>query len=210
MLLLLHSDICTGREENGRTQKKRGCFTYTGVCLGWSDLPLGQSAEYLCRVNVGTLLPMRCILCAAPSWTDNLPQHRHQLSHLSNGLTVESKNWKIPFLPCLPNCKVSGCSYNRQMGMCWHIASIKLTGNKLCISLLPSWVLSQGSGSVTRKQPSPKQQEWNAELQGGHRINCTNPRGSVEPETQGKILNADQQTLQHVCGISSVHTSLCT
>lgn len=92
MLLLLLSDIWMGREENGRSQKKRRCFTYTDVCLGQSDLSLGQSAEYLCRVNMGTLLPMLCILSAASSWTDNLPQHRHQLSHLSYRLTVERKN----------------------------------------------------------------------------------------------------------------------
>lgn len=125
MLLFLHSDICMGEEENGRSWKKRGCATYTGVCLGWSCVSLGQSAKYLCRVNVGTLLPMLRILSPALSWTDNVLQHRHQLSHLSNKLTVERENWKAPFHPCLLSCKVSRCSYSRQMGICWHKCSSK-------------------------------------------------------------------------------------
>lgn len=68
MLLLLHSDICTGKEENGRSWKKRGCFTYTGVCLGWSYL-WGNLLNSSARLNVGTLLPMLCLLSPAPSWT---------------------------------------------------------------------------------------------------------------------------------------------
>lgn len=119
-----------------------------------------------------------------PSQAGNWLQHRHQLSHSSNALTVERKNQKTPFLPCLPKCKAYGCCYNRQMGICWHKHFSEADRQQLCTSLLLSWVPSRSSGSVTRKQPSPKEQEWCAELQGGHRINCVNARGSVELEAE--------------------------
>lgn len=109
-----------GEEGNSRSQTRRGC-----CYLPWSVLrkiqelaravswiPLQGEYGHLDPHPMYTFLPHLPGLVTSLS-TDNTP-------HLSNGLTVERKNWRVPFLPCLPNWKVSGCCYNVQTRTFWH------------------------------------------------------------------------------------------
>lgn len=100
-------------------EKERMLYLYWCV-LGMIWLISGAICWIPLRGECGNIAPNAMYTFYCTFWTDNLPQHRHQLSHFSNGLTVERKIWKMPFLPCLPNCKVSGCSCNRQTGICWR------------------------------------------------------------------------------------------